>query len=191
MRFILILAGCLLLAHPSFAQTGKKNPWAGQTQKKNPWVALGLSFLVPGAGQLYNDQPHKGIFMFAGSLTGYLAIHYAFEDNGEHCTATFNDRTYTRADFSACADWLAVRRDSFTGSNVRWQMNATTNHDYDDDDGNATMGAWIYLGAWAWSMIDATRTANRINAEALSQSALEIAPIVTPGGAGARVVMRF
>ena len=181
MRFILVLAACLLLAHPSF----------GQTESKNPWVALGLSFLVPGAGQVYNEEPPKGVLLFAGGLAGYLIIHSALEDNGEHCTATFNDRTYTRADFSACADWLGVQRRSFTGSSARWQSTATTDHDYDGDDGQATAGAWIYVGAWAWSMIDATRTANRINAEAQSQSALEIVPVVTPGRAGARVVMRF
>ena len=181
MRFILVLAGCLLLAHPSF----------GQAKKKNPWVALGLSSLVPGAGQLYNDQPQKGMIMFSGGLAGYLMIHYAFEDNGDYCTATFNGRRYTRAGYSACAEWLDVQIASFTGSSMVWQSRATTNHDYDDDDGQATAGAWIYLGVWAWSMIDATRMANRINAEAQSQSALEIVPVVAPGRAGARVVMRF
>ena len=181
MRFILVLTGCLLLAHPSF----------GQTEKKDPWVALGLSCLVPGAGQVYNDEPQKGVLLFAGGLAGILMVHSALEDNGVYCTATFNDRRYTRPDYSACADWVNLQRSSFTGSRSYSRSTATTNHDYDDDDGQATAGAWIYVGAWTWAMIDAMRTANRINAEAQSQSALEIVPVVTPGRAGAWVVMRF
>ena len=205
---LLILATCLLLTQPclSFGQTEEK--------EKSPWVALGLSFLIPGSGQLYNDEPRKGILMFAGGLVGLLMSRQAFEDNGEYCTATFNSVTYTREDVTACNEWLVRQIESHVGEVLvlptiggesrmsgsrtvdgrliaTWSSSSTTNHDYDDDDGQGTTGAWIYVGVWAWSMIDAMRTANRINAEAQSQSALEIVPVVIPGRAGARVVMRF
>src|SRR5688572_14624263 len=40
---------------------------------KNPWIALVLSFLFPGVGQIYNGQIAKAIF-FVGAFVGSLFV---------------------------------------------------------------------------------------------------------------------
>ena len=43
---------------------------------KNPWVALVLSFVFPGLGQIYNGQPAKALvffFAFVGAIYGAAA----------------------------------------------------------------------------------------------------------------------
>jgi TM2 domain-containing membrane protein YozV len=45
---------------------------------KNPWVALALSFVVPGVGQVYNGQPAKALVFllaFAGAIYGAAQIN--------------------------------------------------------------------------------------------------------------------
>jgi TM2 domain-containing membrane protein YozV len=55
-------------------------PTAGrptQSGLKNPWVALALSFLFPGVGQVYNGQPAKALVFllgFAGAIYGAVEI---------------------------------------------------------------------------------------------------------------------
>jgi hypothetical protein len=39
---------------------------------KNTGVAFVLSWLVPGAGQVYNNQPVKGAIQFGASVAGYI-----------------------------------------------------------------------------------------------------------------------
>ncbi len=40
---------------------------------KNPWVALVLSFLFPGIGQIYNGQAAKAVFFF-GAFVGTIYV---------------------------------------------------------------------------------------------------------------------
>ena len=40
---------------------------------KNPWIALVLSFLFPGVGQIYNGQIAKAIF-FVGAFVGSMFV---------------------------------------------------------------------------------------------------------------------
>jgi TM2 domain-containing membrane protein YozV len=45
---------------------------------KNPWVALALSFVFPGVGQVYNGQPAKALVFFlafAGAIYGTAEIN--------------------------------------------------------------------------------------------------------------------
>ena len=185
MRFhFVVVAGLLLGALPCLGQEGPP-------QEKNPWAAAGLSFLLPGGGQFYNGETNEGLGLLAVALGGYGIMWSAAEDNGEHCTATFNGRTYSRDDFFACRNWVDSQIRSSRGS---WQakVEASTDYDFDGDDDRLTIGAWIYVGAWAWSMIDAWRSANRIKeAAAESSTSLKVVPTVTPDRTGARVVMRF
>lgn len=54
--------------------TKKKEPRPFK-MKKNPWVAVGLSAVVPGAGQFYNGSYWKiPIILVAGGYLGYEAI---------------------------------------------------------------------------------------------------------------------
>ncbi len=47
---------------------------------KNPWIAVLLSFLIPGVGQFYNNDPKKGgvmlglAILLALTFIGYLGI---------------------------------------------------------------------------------------------------------------------
>ncbi|MDE0300692.1 MAG: hypothetical protein OXN17_18805 [Candidatus Poribacteria bacterium] len=63
-----------------------KEPVAGSssyTAQKNPPLALGLSCLLPGLGQFYNEQPEKGVVMFGGSIVGLVMMIAGTEDNIE------------------------------------------------------------------------------------------------------------
>jgi hypothetical protein len=45
---------------------------------KNPWVALALSFVFPGVGQVYNGQPAKALVFFlafVGAIYGAVEIN--------------------------------------------------------------------------------------------------------------------
>lgn len=47
------------------------------TSLKNPWVALALSFVFPGVGQVYNGQPAKALVFFlafAGAIYGTAEV---------------------------------------------------------------------------------------------------------------------
>ena len=50
-------------------------------KKKNPWIAGGLSLLIPGAGQAYNDQVKEGLVYFGGVIIGAGLMYAANEDN--------------------------------------------------------------------------------------------------------------
>ena len=39
---------------------------------KTPWVAVLLSFLISGLGQVYNNDWKKGLVMFVGGLLGWF-----------------------------------------------------------------------------------------------------------------------
>ncbi|WP_405294704.1 double zinc ribbon domain-containing protein [Methanobrevibacter sp.] len=43
-----------------------------KTIKKNPIVALGLSLIFPGLGQLYNNQTNKGIILIIGYIVSFV-----------------------------------------------------------------------------------------------------------------------
>ena len=47
-------------------------------KKKNPWIASGLSLLIPGAGQTYNDQFKKGLIQLGVAIVG-TGLTYAAE----------------------------------------------------------------------------------------------------------------
>ena len=67
--FILFSALILLFSFSSFAQIRKY-----QTEK-NPGVAFALATVLPGAGQMYNDQVYLGLGVFASEAAFYgLAI---------------------------------------------------------------------------------------------------------------------
>ena len=40
------------------------------TGEKSAWIAFGLSYLFPGAGQVYNGQPIKGLLFLTGITAG-------------------------------------------------------------------------------------------------------------------------
>ena len=50
-------------------------------KKKNPWIAGGLSLLIPGAGQAYNDQVKEGLGYFVGAIIGRGFMYVAGEDD--------------------------------------------------------------------------------------------------------------
>ena len=49
--------------------------------KKEPGIALCLSLLIPGAGQVYNGQPAKGILFLGGYLAGWGMLVKGFADS--------------------------------------------------------------------------------------------------------------
>lgn len=52
-----------------------------QVEEKNPWHAFGLSVLITGGGQWYNEQYGKGLAQFGIAVAGAGVMLAALEDN--------------------------------------------------------------------------------------------------------------
>ncbi len=61
---------------------GPGGPIGGGTHK-NPWLAFGLSALIPGTGQFYNEQYEKGIPQLGAAIAGSALVFSAVRDNYE------------------------------------------------------------------------------------------------------------
>jgi hypothetical protein len=48
-----------------------------ENRRKNPFIAGALSFLFPGAGQLYNEDFMKGIILIAAMIASVVTIIYS------------------------------------------------------------------------------------------------------------------
>lgn len=46
-----------------------------EENQKNPFLAAGLSFIIPGAGQVYNEEYIKGALLFVG-VVGLAALNF-------------------------------------------------------------------------------------------------------------------
>jgi hypothetical protein len=114
-------------------EQGISEPQKTGGNPKNPGVAFVLSWLVPGSGQVYNNQPAKGIIQFGTCLAGYVVflnqlpwteeVHYWDQDLGA---------------------WLWKDEEKGNGA-LAWSAFA------------------VALGCHVWSMIDAPTTASRYN----------------------------
>lgn len=45
-----------------------------ETHKKHPLISAALSFIFPGAGQLYNEDYFKGLILFAAAIAAIISI---------------------------------------------------------------------------------------------------------------------
>ena len=64
------------------AQSWQRGESIGSTHK-NPWLAFGLSALIPGTGQFYNEQPRKGLPQLGAAIAGSALVFFAARDNYE------------------------------------------------------------------------------------------------------------
>ena len=115
---------------PMMIQTALKK------DEKSPGVSLLCSFLIVGAGQVYNAEYDKAIVHFVVAIVSFGIVLSGWEDN------------YT----------------DLYGGHV----------DPDGDDGAAGFGALIWLGNWVYSMVDAHKSAHRINAERRNNPGISI-----------------
>lgn len=107
------------------------------TATKSPGTALFLSFLIPGAGQVYNGQAGKGLlhFALAGAATWAALAGFGSE---------------------ACAGGPYTYWDA-------WEERYATAWSEGGDCGLGYAGLGVALGVRVWSMVDASVSANRIN----------------------------
>ena len=54
-----------------------------RSMHKNPWLAFGLSALIPGTGQFYNEQYKKGLPQLGAAMAGSALVFFAARDNYE------------------------------------------------------------------------------------------------------------
>ena len=146
-----------------------------RAKEKNPWLASGLSFLIPGAGQFYNDQHRKGLPQLGVALAGAGLVWWGLRDNYE-----------SHEDYGKVPSW----------NPLQWV-------DEDGDDWTIFIGAPLWLGSAMWSVIDANFSAKRINQEGQEPDyghllefdgdrvTLGIGPVVQRNGPGARLVLHF
>ncbi|MGE5580981.1 MAG: DUF5683 domain-containing protein [Bacillota bacterium] len=54
-----------------------------EPRKKNPIISGVLSFILPGAGQFYNEEIYKGLILFAAAVASIINIIYSGISLGE------------------------------------------------------------------------------------------------------------
>ena len=181
MKLALLIAVSLLLVQGSSAQPagpGMQKRYSSQS-RKSPVLAFTLSAVIPGAGQLYNNEywPKGAIQtgLFAAGIAVALSLGTestynasAYTDNSYYGTYTY----YRYNDGSSVTTWLYV-------------------------------GIGVAAGAWLWSVIDAPFSAGRINSgnrasryghmiEISGQDyVVGIDPAATINGGGAKIVLHF
>ena len=144
-----------------------------KAKKKNPWLASGLSLLIPGTGQFYNDQHQKGLPQLGVALAGAGFVWWGLRDNWE--------------------EW----------ENPKSSWNPLQWVDEDEDDWTIFIGAPLWLGSLMWSVIDANLSANRINQEGQQpdfshllefgedRATLGLDPVWGRYGPGAKLMLHF
>ena len=63
--------------NPANAETGPRQTQVTFRPKKYPLISAALSFLFPGAGQLYNEQFIKALILFAATIASILSIIFS------------------------------------------------------------------------------------------------------------------
>ena len=145
-----------------------------KTEVKKPWLASGLSFMIPGTGQFYNDQYEKGLPQLGVAVAGAGLVWWGLRDNWE---------THDNYDQQSSLNPL------------QWV-------DEDGDDWMVLVGAPLWLASSVWSVIDANLSANRINREGQQpvlghllelggRATLGIEPVVQGNESGVRLVLHF
>ena len=147
-----------------------------RVKKKEPWLAFALSLVMPGAGQFYNDQYTKGVVQLGAVAAGAGLVFIGVRDNYK--------AYQTRADGSVHYPWI------------------------DPEENNKTMalpGGILWACAHVWSVIDAPRSAIRINEQSRQsnpayghllefdgdRATLGVDPVVWPDVSGARLTLHF
>ena len=147
-----------------------------RVKKKEPWLAFALSLVMPGAGQFYNDQSTKGVVQLGAVAAGAGLVFIGVRDNYK--------AYQTRADGSVHYPWI------------------------DPEENNKTMalpGGILWACAHVWSVIDAPRSAIRINEQSRQsnpayghllefdgdRATLGVDPVVWPDVSGARLTLHF
>lgn len=160
MRSTLLLLCSLVLAG-SFGdaadaqETKAAAPQLVIVQQHSPVLAGVISALIPGSGQAYNGQWGKAAWFFAGQVS--LAVVAANEADNEAEDCAIDTAAWAKTaklgDSFECAN---------SGSTVLWLA---------------------FLGNGIWSIVDAARSANHLNAEARAR----IQPTASAGRVGFRV----
>ena len=113
---------------------GQKGDLSYQSyQKKDPWIAFGLSFILPGGGQIYNKHYGKGVVLFTATIIGAVLV---MREVGDDLIGG------SKEDYEAIYDDLV---------------------DFEPDDGVLALGGVLCVGGYLYSLIDAPKSANKIN----------------------------
>ena len=111
-----------------------KEPLTGSSYvaRKNRPLALGLSCVLPGLGQFYNEQTGKGVVMLAGNIVGLTLMGVGFVESSDshNVDPEAGDATfYTGLLLSACSViWSMI--DAYTAAaeiNEQYQRHAALN----------------------------------------------------------------
>lgn len=86
-----------------------------QPQKKSVWIAMGLSAIVPGAGEFYGKSYIKAAIFFGIELASWGLVFY-FNHRGNVETDQFQDFARANWDIRRYARWLINQ--GFTGASV-------------------------------------------------------------------------
>ncbi len=152
------------LFYPNVQQIQRK---PASVPRKNPWLSGICSFVVPGLGQFYNEQPKKGLLHLTLTLSGYVAIALALEDNVTITGVPIFEKTSQESGY--------IRYESYR-------------FDKDNDNIIGYLGFAVSTITRIWSTIDAPIVSNRINKQ---RQNLSVAPTITFLASGVKVVYQW
>ena len=101
--------------------------------KRDPWIAFALSAICPGGGQIYNKQHGKGGVLFTATIIGLILL--ARSDESDLIGGTTEDYENIYEDLV----------------------------DFGPDDVKFVLGVVLGVGGYLYSLIDAPKSANKIN----------------------------
>ena len=147
-----------------------------RVKKKEPWLAFALSLLMPGTGQFYNEHYTKGVVQLSAVAAGVGLVFIGVQDN-----------------------YKAYGLDADGNPFYHWT---------DPEENNKTRalpGGILWACAHVWSVIDAPRSAMRINEQSRQSNpayghllefdgervTLGVDPVVWPDVSGARLTLHF
>jgi hypothetical protein len=89
--------------------------------RKNPWVAMGLSALLPGAGQFYLDRSNPLAFAYVGveALAWYL--HFQWESDGDEKTREFEEYAWQGSVVADAGALNGYEVETTDGSHWSWE----------------------------------------------------------------------
>ena len=134
-HIICIVILSLLVSNPAISQTDSlSNVTVKHKKVKSPAVAVTLSSILPGAGQIYNGKWYKVPFIYAALGTSYYAFHYYSNQYKDYFTDLYYlslDSTYNPMTEITDISQLEQKKNqfrrsrdlAFLGGVVIWSLN--------------------------------------------------------------------
>jgi hypothetical protein len=89
--------------------------------RKNPWLAMGLSAVLPGAGQFYLDKSNPLAFAYVGVEALSWFLHFQWESDGDEKTKEFQEYAWRGSVDASSGELNGYEVATASGSHWSWE----------------------------------------------------------------------